>query len=332
MESKAPESVFAVCDNNTRGIAERILADAGVDAHMAEIAHGDENKTLDAAVEVWNIMTEKCATRASVVLNIGGGMVTDLGGWAAATYKRGVSFINIPTTLLGAIDAAIGGKTGINFHGLKNQIGCFAPADTVIISTEPMASLPYSELMSGYGEMLKHALLKDEHTVAETLSHNPIEIDRDRLLAMMKENIAVKQQIVAADPHEKGLRKALNLGHTAGHAYESLALAKGSPVPHGHAVAWGLVTDLVLSHMRYGFHSTTLHAVAAYIKEYFAPLPIGCGDYSELLRLMSHDKKNQSADRIVFTLLRSPGDVVIDSVVSKNDIEVALDLTRDLIQ
>lgn len=261
-------------------------------------------------------------------------MITDLGGFAAATFKRGIKFINVPTTLLGAVDAAVGGKTGINLGGLKNEVGAFAPADAVLISTLFFTTLPLQEIKSGYAEMLKHGLLDDKATLAELLKYdvtNP-PATTDVLLHLIEKSVGVKAEIVANDPKEQGLRKALNLGHTVGHAFESYALTDlASPIPHGFAVAWGMVVELILSHMILKFPAETLHQFADYIKHVYGYFDIDCDDYPRLLELMSHDKKNASPDAINFTLLSDVGQPQIDCTATPDQIRAALDIYRDLL-
>ena len=169
-------------------------------------------------------------------------MVTDLGGFAASTFKRGINFINIPTTLLAMIDASVGGKTGINFNGLKNEIGVFCDSRFVILDTHFLDSLDTQNIRSGYGEMLKHALISDEKMWAEAVNFNLDMPDLAVLQKMVADSVAVKERIVLADPLEHGIRKALNLGHTVGHAFESWAMQQGTPILHGYAVAYGLVS------------------------------------------------------------------------------------------
>lgn len=238
-------------------------------------------------------------------------------------------FVNVPTTLLSAVDAAVGGKTGINFGGYKNEIGVFNEADAVVISTRFFPTLPAEELKSGYAEMLKHGLLESEAEFRSLLASDPGELSADDLLRLLERSVEVKRRIVEADPTEKGLRKALNLGHTAGHAFESLAMRRGRPVPHGYAVAWGCVVELVLSHLCEGFPSADLHLFAGYVRRNYGAPSITCSDYAELLELMSHDKKN-SRGHINFTLLRRPGELRLDVTPDEKEITAALDIFRDL--
>lgn len=321
--------LFVIADTNTSQLVlPRIDSEWLRQATPIVIPAGDEHKGLATLTSVWQALSDGGATRHSVVVNVGGGMVTDLGGMAAATFKRGINFINIPTTLLAAVDAAVGGKTGINFNGLKNEIGAFAPACEVIISTCFLDTLPWQELRSGYAEMIKHAMLSGPLAFADVLSHEPTADEPDRLLQLLEASVAVKQRIVAQDPTEQGLRRALNLGHTVGHALESLALQHGHTVPHGYAVAWGLVTEAVLSHMLLQFPSSDLHRLGTYVREHYGTPGITCDDYPALLELMRHDKKSRQGE-INCTLLRHIGDPVLDNPITDDDIKTALDITRD---
>lgn len=324
-----PTGIFVLSDTNTRAIAREI---APAEASHITIPAGDDNKNITSLGAVWEALSLGGATRRSLLVNVGGGMVTDLGGFAAATFKRGIRFINVPTTLLGAVDAAVGGKTGINFLHFKNEVGAFAPADAVIISTRYFASLPAAELRSGFAEMLKHGLISSADTYSRLLKFNVVDADLDALLPLLEENVQVKRRIVEEDPREQGIRKALNLGHTAGHALESLAMEREAPVPHGFAVAHGLLIEMILSHMLEGFPSTELYPYASLLKEAYSDFPaLSCDDYPHVLTLMSHDKKNPAPDRINFTLLTKPGTPVLDRIVSPDDIKTALDIYRDML-
>lgn len=329
------KQVFVICDTNTSMFALPLIAEASEavrNGTVITIQAGDVNKTLDSVRNVYTQLLDGGATRHSAVINLGGGMVTDLGGFAAATFKRGMPFINVPTTLLGAVDAAVGGKTGVNFGGIKNIIGCFRPADAVIISTIFFSTLTHTELLSGYAEMIKHAVLSGPEALADIMHSDPVTL-RDNpglLLDLLRHSVHVKAEIVAADPTETGIRKALNLGHTVGHAFEALAMHRHDPVAHGYAVAWGLVVESILSVMRLKLSSETLHAVACYIRDNYGTFAITCDDYAALLSYMRQDKKNDSAESINFTLLDAPGKVHTDIVVPDKDITAALDIYRDI--
>nr|WP_293487051.1 3-dehydroquinate synthase [Prevotella sp.] len=297
------------------------------DAKVITIGATDTYKDLDTMVHVWKSLGEGGASRHSCMINLGGGMVTDLGGFAAATFKRGINFINIPTTLLSMVDASVGGKTGINFGGLKNEIGVFCDSKFVILDTEFLRTLDAENICSGYAEMLKHGLISDEKMWAELVGFDLAHPDLQQLQRMVGDSVAVKERIVKQDPHEHGIRKALNLGHTFGHAFESWAL-KRKPVLHGYAVAFGLIPELYLSVMKMGFPTEKMRQTVNFIKEYYGSLPITCDDYDELIELMRHDKKNQ--DGIInFTLLGGIGDIRINQSATIDEIKEAFDFFRE---
>lgn len=327
--------VFVVNDVNTVKFVMPVLLEqskAVAGATQITVKAGDINKNLDAARGVWKSLADNNANRNSVIINLGGGMVSDLGGFAAATFKRGIRFVNVPTTLLAAVDASVGGKNGINFEGCKNQIGTFAEPVASIISTGFFITLPQQELLSGYAEMLKHALLDSPEMLARLMNYSVVYpgFDADRLLSLLEESVNVKKRIVDADFHEKGLRKVLNLGHTAGHAFESLAMARRSPISHGFAVAQGCVVALVMSHLELGFPSDTLHQFAAYVRQNYNAFDFTCDDYPELLRYMAQDKKNTADGSYNFTLLEDVGRPRTDIEMSAEKVAGALDIYRDL--
>ena len=297
-------------------------------AQMITIGDTDENKTLDSLCHVWTALQQGGATRHSLLVNLGGGMVTDLGGFAASTFKRGLAYINIPTTLLSQVDASVGGKTGINFGGLKNEIGVFNCADSVILSSEFLRSLDTKNLLSGYAEMLKHGLISDEEGWAELLRFDFDSVDYTLLGALVAKSVQVKERIVEEDPTEKGLRKALNLGHTAGHALESLALEQGRTVLHGYAVAWGLVCELYLSVMKCDFPKDKFRQTVQFIKQNYGDFTFDCKQYERLYEFMRHDKKNEGGI-INFTLLGGIGDIRINQQATKDEIFEALDFLRE---
>lgn len=296
-------------------------------AHVITIGSTDTNKTLDSLVHVWEELEKNGGTRHSCMINLGGGMVTDLGGFAASTFKRGIDFINVPTTLLAMVDASVGGKTGINFNGLKNEIGVFNDPKCVILDTHFLETLDNGNICSGYAEMLKHGLIDSEKMWTELVTFDIKGLSTTRLYGqlgnMIADSVAVKERIVAEDPQEHGIRKALNLGHTFGHAFESWAL-KRNPVLHGYAVAYGLVCELYLSVAHAGFPVDVMRQTVSYIRDNYGSLPVTCGDYDELIGLMRHDKKNRGDD-INFTLLGDIGDIKINQTVTGKDIKEALD-------
>ncbi|SFG24958.1 3-dehydroquinate synthase [Prevotella sp. KH2C16] len=298
-------------------------------AHLITIPPADANKNLDSLSRVWQELSDGKATRHSLLINLGGGMITDLGGFAASTFKRGIDFINIPTTLLAMVDASVGGKTGINFNGLKNEIGVFNEARFVILCTEFLKTLPARELRSGYAEMLKHGLIANEKMWAELLNFDLEAPDFGLLQQLLADSIKVKEAIVRKDPTEKGIRKALNLGHTFGHAIEAWSFTGGrTPIEHGYAVAFGLIPELYLSSVKAGFPTEKLRQTVSFIREHYGFPDITCNDYYTLIELMRHDKKN-FGNNINLTLLGEIGDIRINQTASEDDIKEALDFLRE---
>lgn len=307
--------------------------------HTIIIRNSDTAKNIESLTEVWNALSQNGATRHSLMINVGGGMVTDLGGFAAATFKRGIKFINVATTLLGAVDAAVGGKTGINLGNLKNEVGAFCEADAVLISTKMFETLDCENLLSGYAEMIKHGILSNEQHFKDLMAFDITHVnDKDaverkqsftELLPLLEASVNVKRQVVRQDPYEQGLRKALNLGHTFGHSFETWCMRQNKPVLHGYAVAWGLVCELIMSHQKCGFSSEILYLIANYVKENYGPIFITCDNYDELYELMKHDKKNESG-RINFTLMKGIGEIALNQTATKEEVGTVLDIFRDL--
>ena len=325
----AHDRVFILADETTvrccLPVVEGFAALQG--AKRITIGATDVHKTLESLTHVWEELGTGGATRHTLLINIGGGMVTDLGGFAASTFKRGINYINVPTTLLSMVDASVGGKTGINFRGLKNEIGVFNNANTVILDTQFLKTLDAENIRSGYAEMLKHGLISTEQMWAELMNFDLEHPNLQQLSLMVANSVAVKERIVTEDPTEKGIRKALNLGHTIGHAFESFALAH-KPIQHGYAVAYGLICELYLSCVKTGFPTDKMRQTVRFIQEHYGKLTFTCDDYPTLLELMTHDKKNVGND-INFTLLGGIGDIRINQTACKDDIYEALDFYRE---
>lgn len=324
------DRIFVLADEHTHRLCLPLLRHVDELKGAGEIVIGaeDTHKNLATLASVWQALSNGGATRHSLLINLGGGMVTDLGGFAASTFKRGIPYINIPTTLLAMVDAAVGGKTGINFNGLKNEIGVFAPAVSVLIETDFLRSLDYRNFFSGYAEMLKHGLISTVEHWAELLSFDTENIDYAKLKLMVGRSVQVKENIVREDPLERGIRKALNLGHTIGHAFESLALADGRPELHGYAVAWGMVCELYLSTLKTGFPQDKMRQTVRFIKENYGTFAFDCKDYERLYELMLHDKKN-TAGIINFTLLKDVGEIALNQTADKDTIFESFDFYRE---
>ena len=333
------DRLFLLCDKTTYQLCYPVIQEVKGIADATHIIIGatDTHKNLQTISQVWTEMGNGGGTRHSLMINLGGGMVTDLGGFAASTFKRGIPFVNIPTTLLSMVDASVGGKTGINFNGLKNEIGVFNQPQTVIIDTMFLRTLDPQNICSGYAEMLKHGLISDQKTFYELLAFDLNDVDYAHLADMVGTSVAVKERIVTDDPHEHGIRKALNLGHTVGHAFESFALQFEDkpnnphgiqPVLHGYAVAWGLICELYLSCIKTGFPTDIMRQTVRFIQEAYGTLPITCDDYPQLFEFMTHDKKN-TAGTINFTLLGGIGDIRINQTATKEEIYDMLDFFRE---
>lgn len=349
------DRLFLLCDETTRELCYPLVKDIPCLAEAIHITIGatDTHKTLETIAHVWTEMGNGGGTRHSLMVNLGGGMVTDLGGFAASTFKRGIKYINIPTTLLSMVDASVGGKTGINFNGLKNEIGVFNSPETVIIDTQFLKTLDHENICSGYAEMLKHGLINRNQNENEDenqnfadfgllLNFDLLNVDYPLLGQMVGASVAIKEKIVIEDPFEHGIRKALNLGHTAGHAFESWGFKhaqqagwhaplseRGDSIPlHGYAVAWGLICELYLSCTKTGFPTDLMRQTVRFIKENYGTLPITCDDYPELYEYMTHDKKN-TAGIINFTLLGNIGDIRINQSADKQEIYEMLDFFRE---
>lgn len=315
------ENIFILTDKNTERLCLPSLLglEQIKNCHKISIAAGDENKNIESAVQIWKYLSENGANRKSLMINLGGGMVTDIGGFVASTFKRGIRYINVSTTVLGAVDAATGGKTGINFGGLKNEIGVFAPADSVLINIDFFKTLDAANIRSGYAEMIKHALIDTQAEWDEIVNFDLEDVDFEILQELVTRSIRIKERIVEEDPKEQNIRKALNLGHTFGHAFESISYKQNRPVLHGYAVMWGLLCELYLSHIKLNFLEDDLLKLKYLMMEYYGSFSIDCKDYDTLYELMTHDKKNDSKE-INFTLLSDIGQIHIDQTATKEEI------------
>lgn len=330
LQSVKYDKLFVLTDSNTLELCLPMLKEVPQlqGAPVITVEAGDTNKNIEQVTAIWMRLCNEGASRNSLLLNVGGGMITDMGGFVAATFKRGIHSVNVPTTLMASVDAAVGGKTGINFNGLKNEIGSFYPPLCVLIDSSFLKTLDRDNLLSGYAEMVKHALISNMETYRAILSFDLDLVDYTLLNQMVAQSVAVKERIVEEDPKEMGIRKALNLGHTVGHAYESLSFRKGRPVLHGHAVAAGLVSELYLSYKKCGFPMEILSQVVYYLKKYYPPFFFNCDDYEALYELMTHDKKNEGGI-INFTLLSQVGEVQINQSVTKEKVLESFDFYRE---
>ena len=277
---------------------------------------GEQHKNLQSVQRIWKTLMKYHADRNALIINLGGGVITDLGGFAASTYKRGIRFINIPTTLLAMVDAAIGGKTGIDFGGGKNQIGTFAEAEDVLIHPDYLITLPQRELLSGLAEMLKYGFIADPEL---------LQVNLENCKQFILRCGDINREIVEKDPIEKGLRKILNFGHTLGHAIESHCLTTDRPLLHGEAVALGMGAALWLSEMKFGLDAAVLQHFENQLKMLLSETEISLSeaDVEPILNYLVHDKKNND-DKPQFVLLEAVGKPIWDVEVAPKWVEEAL--------
>lgn len=280
----------------------------------------EEKKSLETVSRIWDFLFEHAITRRGLLICIGGGALTDMGGFAAATYKRGMSYINVPTTLLAMIDAASGGKTGINYRGIKNSIGAFAAPRATILCPEWLSTLSPQQFLSGFAEMLKTGLIDGQALWNGLLQYDLDKMDTASLSPLIADCMAVKQRIVAQDPQENGIRKVLNFGHTFGHALE-----RKMQVPHGYAVLYGMIAELYLSVTRLGCPREPLQQLTRLMLQYYGKPQCKCSDRDQLLALMQQDKKNEQAAQINCTLLQAVGTPLINQSISASEANEALD-------
>jgi 3-dehydroquinate synthase len=326
LEALAPSRIFVVTDENSRLYCfphiEELLA--GQKVHETVIGQGEGSKTLDTAKQLWDSFHSHSADRSALVLALGGGMLLDVAGFAAATFKRGMPVINIPTTLLSMVDASVGGKTGINFYGYKNQIGVFSAPHQVMIYPAFLKSLDRRHLYAGWAEMLKHGLVQSRRHFIRLVMSQPEQVPSGEMAHLIRDSVDIKNFFVTSDPYEGGLRKALNLGHTIGHALESLALERGETLLHGEAVAYGLLCEYGLSVHRLGADAAIYSQLVDYIGRWYEPFRLTSDEWPVLRRYLHQDKKNVN-NGINFTLLQDVGQPLVDQYVEWEAIEVVLD-------
>jgi 3-dehydroquinate synthase len=290
--------------------------------NLVKIKSGESEKNLDTCQKIWQAMTDHELDRHSLMINLGGGVIGDMGGFCAATYKRGIDFIQIPTTLLSQVDASVGGKLGIDFQGLKNHIGVFEIPKTVLIDAIFLKTLAFNELRSGFAEIIKHCLIMDADKWNIIRRKDFEEQDFNDLIA---HSVAIKQQIVAADPTEKGLRKILNYGHTLGHAIETYFLGKPKlHLLHGEAIAAGMICEAYISYKRNMIDQKTLANIEEFVFSVYGKATIKESDIEEIIALTAQDKKNKGKE-IRFSLLEGSGKCTYDIDVSKAEMKKALE-------
>lgn len=322
--------IFVLVDRNTNDncmpVIQPILAELG-NYDVIEVDPGEENKNIDFCIGVWKTMLDFGADRHSLLINLGGGVVTDMGGFAASTFKRGIHFIQIPTTLLSQVDASVGGKTGIDLDNYKNIIGTFTQPQAVYISSVFLKTLERRQLVSGFAEVIKHGLIFDATYYNKVKNLDVKAITTEHVM----QSVGVKNTVITQDPTEKGLRKILNFGHTIGHAVEGYSLLHDEhSLLHGEAIAVGMICEGYLSHKLNGLSLAELEDLIATFRKNFSDYQFDDSIDHELLSLMNNDKKNHS-NQIGFALLNKIGSCDYDIFVTEDLIIESLDFYRNLI-
>ena len=326
IEESNPSTIFVLVDQNTHELClPHLMAqiETSKTIEIIEIEAGEINKTIETCVGVWNALSELGADRKSLVINLGGGVITDLGGFVSSTFKRGIAFINVPTTLLSMVDASVGGKTGVDLGALKNQIGVINTPQMVIIDPAYLKTLAQNEMRSGLAEMLKHGLIQDK-TYWDKFKDLSV-LNLDHLDELIHESIQIKKHVVNIDPNENGLRKTLNYGHTLGHAIESYYLSDPNKTDllHGEAVAIGMILASYISTKLTGLSQNENIEIKEVINNIYDHVAIDKADYEPIIELLKYDKKN-SHGNINFVLLTAIGETKIDCLVSNDLIIEAL--------
>ena len=315
----SPSSISVLTDTNTRVHCLPLLKSALPSFHEITIEPGENHKNLTSAAFIWEKLTETKTDRKGLVIVLGGGVLGDMGGFCAATYKRGVSFILIPTTLLAQVDASVGGKLAIDFKNFKNHIGVFQEPTCTIIDTSFLKTLPESEIRSGFAEIIKHCLIADKNMWSDVRGKKLIEQDWNRLVA---HSVGIKKMITDKDPKESGLRKILNFGHTIGHAIESAALSTRNQLLHGEAIAIGMICESHIAHSKGMITNEDLKEITGYLRSVFNTVTIHA-NLEELMTLMAQDKKNVG-DKILMSLLYGIGYCRWDIEIHKEEIAASL--------
>lgn len=323
LNEKHYSKVFVLVDSNTEIHCLPLLQEAlgDIQFDLIEVSPGEENKNIDFCIGIWRMLLDFGADRNSILINLGGGVITDMGGFAASTFKRGIDFVQVPTTLLSQVDASVGGKTGIDMGDVKNIIGTFTQPKAVYINTGFLKTLSDRELRSGYAEVIKHGMIYDLNLFNSIRNLSPADLN-DQII---HRSVEIKNEVVIEDPLEKGLRKILNFGHTIGHAVESWSLRHDEqPLLHGEAIAIGFICEGWLSVKRNGLKQSELEEIVKTLKNIYPAYKLDKSSYPELLEIMKNDKKN-TAGKISFSLLSKIGKCGFDVFCTEDEIFESLD-------
>ncbi|MGX1024862.1 3-dehydroquinate synthase [Psychroflexus sp. MBR-150] len=327
VKTASVSSVFLLIDNNTKThCLDHFKNRVSFNFKTVLIPFGEMHKNLETCSVIWQNLSDNGADRQSLLINLGGGVITDIGGFTASCFRRGIAFVHIPTTLLGMIDAAIGGKNGVDFKNLKNQIGVIKQPEMILIDQVFLKTLPHNQMVSGFAEMIKHGLINvKSHTYFDKCLDLE-KVDSENIKDLVEESIKIKKMIVDADTSEKGIRKILNYGHTLGHAIESyrLSLDPTKHLLHGEAIAIGLVLETFISHKMFGYPKRVLNQLKSLVKRFYISQNFGRDEISQIIDLMKYDKKNIKG-KVNFVLLKNIGQYVLDCQVENKLIYEAFD-------
>lgn len=314
LSSKQYSKIVVIADNNTKRHCYPILKAFLPKHSVVTVPSGEAHKTLATCEKIWEAMTRQELDRHALVINVGGGVIGDMGGFCAAVYKRGIDFIQVPTTLLSQVDASVGGKLGVDFQGFKNHLGVFNIPKSVLIDPVFLKTLPEREIRSGFGEVIKHCLIADGAKWQEIRAKD---FEQQNWPDLIAHSVKIKQQVVDQDPTEKGLRKILNFGHTLGHAVETCFLNKpaNQRLFHGEAIAVGMIMEAYLSFERKMIDQQTLTDIEEFLFATYGKVKIKPEDVEQIIALTRQDKKNKGKE-IRFSLLSGAGQCAFDIVVT----------------
>ena len=317
-----PDKIGVIVDENTKKhCLPRLQSKLKQPISVIRVHSGEIYKDTDTLHEIWEQMYRAGMTRKSLTINLGGGVIGDMGGFAASTYMRGMQFIQMPTTLLSMVDASVGGKLGVDFHQMKNFIGIFNEPHIVWIDTKYLKTLPKQEVKSGFGEVIKHSLIADAELWNTIRTTKKIK----QWKKLVKQNIAIKKAVVKADPFEGGVRKILNYGHTVGHAIESHYLTSETPLLHGYAIGFGMIVENIISYHKGMLTKKQMQSINAYLKDYYPchPMKVKKSSIKKMIEMMKMDKKNANGE-IRMSLIETPGRCHYNVPVSPAEIRLAM--------
>jgi 3-dehydroquinate synthase len=326
LDSKKYSRIAVLTDENTSKHCIPIIKHQLGASEIIEVRSGEEQKTLQTCSLIWEEMTEMMLDRYAVLIVVGGGVLGDMGGFCAATYKRGIDFILLPTTLLSQVDASVGGKLGVDFNTFKNHIGVFQQPALTLIHPGFLGTLPFNELRSGFAEVIKHCLISDGKMFDEIASRNLLDQPWEKLI---KHSVEFKALVTQKDPREKGLRKILNAGHTIGHAVESYLLGSGKKILHGDAIAIGLIAEGYLAVKRGMLQQKELTRIAGYLTALFGKVPLSDADIIGSTQLVLQDKKNRD-NQVLCVLLKGIGGCEWDQAISTDEVKEGLSFYQRL--